>query len=241
MPEPLRAIFFDIDDTLYSTTEFTHNARRAGARAMIAAGLRMDEAALLAELLRVVDEFSSNDPAHFDKLLRRLPARLLDGLNPRILIAAGTVAYQDVKMRDLTPYEDVAEVLSALSKKPGLMLGVISSGRPDKQCEKLVRLGLHKLLDPTAIFITEDVGFSKSNPAIFKRASEYLGIAPSACLHIGDRRDHDIDPAKAAGFRTVLNLRSGKHKDKTGLTEPDYKIHNFWDLRDILKRDFDIE
>ena len=36
---PLEAIFFDIDDTLFSTTVFADKARRAAVDAMTAAGL----------------------------------------------------------------------------------------------------------------------------------------------------------------------------------------------------------
>ena len=238
MLNKLRALFFDIDDTLYSTTEFTLAARRAGIRAMIQFGLKMDEEALLKELLEIVDEFSSNDPLHFNKLLRRIPPQLMDGLNPNVLVACGIVAYQDVKYRELHPYEDVVEVMRLLSKQQGLKMGVISSGRPDKQYEKIVRMGLHKMLDPLAVFVAEEIGFSKTNARLYSRIAETLELKPGDCMMVGDRHDHDIDPAHQAGFKTVLNLRSGKHRDKAGQFAPDYQIHNFWDLMDILKRDY---
>ena len=56
----IKAIFFDIDGTLFSTMEFAAQARRASVKAMIKAGLNMDEESLLEELLEVVKEFSSN-------------------------------------------------------------------------------------------------------------------------------------------------------------------------------------
>ncbi len=40
MTKPLDAIFFDIDDTLFSTTVFADKARRAAIDAMLRAGLR---------------------------------------------------------------------------------------------------------------------------------------------------------------------------------------------------------
>ena len=66
MPQ-LRALFFDLDDTLYSTSEFSDKARRHSIDAMIEAGLRADPAFLLTELGEVVREFSSNHEYHFDK------------------------------------------------------------------------------------------------------------------------------------------------------------------------------
>ena len=38
----LDAVFFDIDDTLFSTSVFAETARRAAVEAMVAAGLQAD-------------------------------------------------------------------------------------------------------------------------------------------------------------------------------------------------------
>jgi putative hydrolase of the HAD superfamily len=107
----LKAIFFDIDDTLYSTYEFSEMARENAIKAMIGAGLRMSKEELRQELDEIVSEFSSNYEHHFDKLLMRIPRRLYKGANPSILIAAGVVAYHDTKFRYLNVYDDVLEVL----------------------------------------------------------------------------------------------------------------------------------
>ena len=123
----LRAIFFDVDDTLYSTSEFSEKARRNSIDAMIKAGLKADPEFLLAELEEVVREFSSNYEYHFDKLLLRLPRRLYRGINPAILIAAGVAAYHDTKFRYLRPFEDAYEVLRALTRSD-LIRGVITAG-----------------------------------------------------------------------------------------------------------------
>jgi putative hydrolase of the HAD superfamily len=60
----LKAIFFDIDDTLYSTYEFSEMARENAIRAMISAGLRMSKEELRQELDEIVHEFSSNYEYH---------------------------------------------------------------------------------------------------------------------------------------------------------------------------------
>jgi FMN phosphatase YigB (HAD superfamily) len=58
-------------------------------------------------------------------------------------------------------------------------------------------------------------------------------------MHIGDRPDRDIDPANRAGWITVLNRRSGRYHERPGQTPPAYTIHNFWDLLEIIERDFE--
>ncbi|MFW5858242.1 MAG: HAD family hydrolase, partial [Planctomycetota bacterium] len=114
---PLEAIFFDVDDTLYSTTEFAARARRNAVRAMRKAGLRLEEEACLHELEEVVNEFTSNYEHHFDKLLLRLPREMLGGVSPLILVAAGMIGYHDTKFHDLSPYEDAIEVLRILRER----------------------------------------------------------------------------------------------------------------------------
>ena len=93
MPSNLKAIFFDIDDTLYSTSEFSEMARSMALDAMIDAGLAVDKKVLQEELEEVINEFSSNYEHHFDKLLLRIPKRLYRGINPGIIVAAGVIAY----------------------------------------------------------------------------------------------------------------------------------------------------
>ena len=92
MRSRLRAIFFDIDDTLYSTYEFSEMARDAALEAMIKLGVRMSKERLRDELEEIVEEFSSNYEHHFDKLLLRIPRRYFKGLNHAVLVASAVGA-----------------------------------------------------------------------------------------------------------------------------------------------------
>ena len=84
----LKAILFDIDDTLCATTAFAKRARTAAVRAMIDAGLELAEEDVLCELAEVLIEFGSNYDHHFDKLLHRLHPQEL-AVNPALVVAAG--------------------------------------------------------------------------------------------------------------------------------------------------------
>src|SRR5262245_62192879 len=97
----LRAVFFDVDDTLYSTTGFAASARRAAVEAMIEHGLKMSADDAYAELGEVIAEFGSNYPHHYDRLLRRLPHGALPDGNPAVLVAAAIGAYHDMKYTSL--------------------------------------------------------------------------------------------------------------------------------------------
>ena len=175
MPRPLKAIFFDIDDTLFSTSDFAARARRAAVEAMRRVGLDYPRDYLLRELSEVVAEFSSNYGHHFNKLLLRIPASAYGGVNPAIIVAAGVVAYHETKFRELEPFADVRVVLQALAQTE-LVRGVITAGREVKQAEKLIRLDLYRYLTPYALFISDQIGISKPNVKLYQRACTDLGL-----------------------------------------------------------------
>lgn len=229
----LRAIFFDIDDTLFSTSTFAERARENSVDAMIAMGVRCGREMLLRELEEVVHEFSSNYEHHYDKLISRLPIECTIGLNVPLIVAAGVVAYHETKFRELSSYDDVTEVLRILAGYP-LILGIVSSGLTLKQMEKLIRLKVYPFLNPSAILISDQVGINKPNPKLYHRAVERVGVETGEALYVGDHPVHDIDAANAAGLITVWNRREGKHLDSRGRTKPDHVIFNFWDLLDLV-------
>lgn len=239
----LKVIFFDVDDTLYSTTEFARRARTAAVKNMIRFGLRMHSEDCLRELDEVVREFSSNYEAHFDKLLLRIPAHYYEGTNPAILVAAGVAGYHETKERELAAHEDVIEVMKLLRKYTPLRMGIITNGITVKQAEKIVRLNVYDYLDPGAILISDQEGMNKPNERFFIRACQRLKVQPNEAMYVGDHPRLDIDPANRIGMVSVHSRRSGKHVDDPGQSEPDFVIHNFWDLLEVLENNFgfDIE
>lgn len=240
MSTPLKGIFFDVDDTLYSTSEFSELARSHALEAMIQAGLGMEKAVLQEELDEVIGEFTSNYEHHFDKLLLRIPRRYYRGINPAVIVAAGVIAYHETKIRRLAPYEDAIEVLRLLSKT-SLILGVITEGLEVKQAEKLVRMRLNQYLSPNAIFISNQIGISKPNPKIYQRACSDLNLKPSETMYVGDNPLHDVDPPNQIGMLTVRMRRGGKYYGTEGKTTPRKEVQNFWDFLDYLRQEFDIQ
>ena len=83
----LEAIFFDIDDTLYSSTDFAWRARERAIEAMIRVGLKVEPELAMQELADVVAEFGSNDETLAGQYHSNLPRRswnqLLDPHGPR--------------------------------------------------------------------------------------------------------------------------------------------------------------
>jgi len=239
MPD-LRAIFFDVDDTLYSTSAFARLARDRGIDAMLQAGLTIPHDVLARELDEVVAEFPSNYEHHYDKLMVRLPASALAGLNPAVVVAAGVVAYHQTKVQELKPYDDVIFALRRLSKTD-LTLGIVTGGLAIKQAEKVIRLGILPFIDPAAVFISDQVGFGKANPKLFLRACQVAGVEPSEAMYVGDNPTNDIDPPNEIGMITVRIHRGGKYADIESRTPPTHEINDLGQLLDLLRADYGIQ
>ncbi len=238
MAEKLKALLFDIDDTLFSTSDFAERARRNAIRTMIEYGLAVDEETAYAELTEVINEFSSNYASHFDKLLVRLPReKAYPRVNPAVLVAAGVIGYHETKSLELRPFPDVTGALRRLARTP-LALGIVSAGLQTKQSEKLIRLGLYRYFRSDAVFISDQIGIGKPNPKLWTTACTSLGVEPTEVMYVGDNPLQDVDPCNTLGIVTVRSRRGTRHKDAVGKTAPRYEITTFDELIEILRRDF---
>jgi putative hydrolase of the HAD superfamily len=233
----LKAIFFDIDDTLYSTSEFAKTARLNSVKAMIAAGLNMKTEDCFQELTEIIEELGANYEHHYDKLLVRIPKQRYEGANPAVIVAAGVVAYHETKFKNLKPYPDVLEAFSLLSHKK-ILLGIITAGLEIKQAEKLIRLNILDYINPKAIFITGQLAIGKQNIKLYQHVCQYLNLSPGNCMYVGDNPLYDVDLPNKLGMITVLNRRSGKYMGVNGKTQPRHIIHNMWELLEILRQKY---
>lgn len=238
MASKLKVVLFDIDDTLYSTTEFTRLARMNAVRAMIETGLKVDEFKAFEELEKVTKEFGANYERHYDELIARLNVKL--EVSKSVIIAAGVIAYHDSKVKELKPFPDVEWALSVLSKSKKLKLGIISDGITLKQIEKVIRLGLLDYFDKSAMFFVDELGIRKPQPLLFTRVCEILEIAPQEIMYVGDHPTHDIDPANEAGLITIFYQRGGKYAFEEGLTQPHATIRDMMQLVSLLREKYKI-
>ena len=203
----IKAVLFDIDDTLFDTTTLAKMARMNAVKAMMESGLLIHDVQRgYRSLLRVVEKYGANYDQHFDKLLEDLGYQQ----DPKI-IAAGIVAYHDTKLAYLKPDADVIPTLIVL-RDNGLKIGVVSNGRSVKQWEKIIRLGLQHFFH--TVVISEEVGFEKPDVEIFKVALKKLNIKHDEALYVGDTLETDILGANKSGLFSVRLL---KKKQKESL------------------------
>ena len=100
---------------------------------------------------------------------------------------------------DNDQYQDGRECLIKL-KQAGFRIGIVAN-QPKSSADRLKQDDLMKYID--FLGISAIVGFEKPDPAFFKLAIEELALAAEEIIHIGNRIDTDVRPAKALGMKTV--------------------------------------
>jgi putative hydrolase of the HAD superfamily len=89
------------------------------------------------------------------------------------------------------------------------------------------------LLDCFSAFVfSDEIGCSKPDPRVFRRAAELAGCELSEIVHIGDREHNDIAGAKDAGARAVL-LTAAVDRG-SAVTRADAVCRDFSRLPEIL-------
>jgi putative hydrolase of the HAD superfamily len=219
----IKAILFDIDDTLFASTQFSQTARANAINAMIDAGLQAKESDAKKELQSIIKELGSNSAKHFNELASRFKCKDKDHC-----IAAGVWAYHNTKS-SISTYPRTASTLLEL-RESGFVVCAASEGKAIKQWDKLIRLGIDNMFDH--VFVTNSKEGS-SGVLFYRSISKILGLMPNNILMVGDNPKKDILTAKKAGFRTI-RLKQGKYI-KNSCTA-DISLKNICQIPKILQK-----
>ncbi|MDD5337167.1 MAG: HAD hydrolase-like protein [Candidatus ainarchaeum sp.] len=221
-----KLLFFDIDDVIFPSTEFSNLARRNALNAMIELGLDADYEKVARKLEEVIREKGSNYSNHFDYLLEKLG---VEKEKRARFVAAAVGSYHNTKA-SIQPYPDAPFALLKLREKYPLY--VASEGIAVKQWDKLICMRLALLFSDA--FVSEDLGVGKS-PGFYRKIAGMVGAKASECVMIGDREEKDIGPAKEAGWKTVRVRRKGA-KYSEGKSSADAEIKSLSELAKALEK-----
>jgi putative hydrolase of the HAD superfamily len=203
----IRAVLFDLDDTLYEQRTWLAGAWRAVARAAARQGA--DENAVHAALVAVAAEGSDRGRI-IDRALATIGA---DAVHVPVLVDAFRTYAGEV-----SPFAGVRAGLATLRSR--VPIGLVSDGDPSIQRAKLAALGLADAFD-AVVWSDELAGRAARKPhwLPFARALELLGTDPATTVFVGDRPEKDGVGAHRAGMRYVRVL-TGEYCDARDLVTP---------------------
>lgn len=182
----LKAIVFDLDDTLYGEKEYVRSGYRA-----------------IADFLPQVEQMEEKLWQAFEQKKSAIDEVLnAEGLYTEKLKQQCLTVYR-FHLPEIHFYDGVADLLYQL-RTEGYKLGVITDGRPEGQRAKIKTLGLDELID--CIIVTDELGgaeYRKPNKAAFVKMQEILGVAFDEMCYVGDNMKKDFIAPSLLGMRCI--------------------------------------
>ena len=220
MIKVIKAVFFDLFQTL---VQYEPPREELQARALGDFGIKVAPETLLRPLA-VADEYIYEEIARWSLSRRSKEEQMAVwvGYESRLLTEAGIEVDKPVilglldKMRgfdmQMVLYDDVLPALTDLKEK-GLRLGLISNF--DQDITALFdKLGLSPLLE--VVVTSQDTGYNKPHPEIFKAALKRAGVDAAEAVYVGDQYRVDVEGANGVGMKGMLLDRNGYYPAMTG-------------------------
>ncbi|HWA84284.1 MAG TPA: HAD family hydrolase [Fimbriimonadaceae bacterium] len=247
----IRAIFFDLDDTLCAYWEASKFGMRRAFELHGPEGFTVEEmvrywAAAFREFSPTLKQtgwydgyLKSGEPTRTEQMrLTLFRMGIVDEERAKAL----SQAYFVERDRALRLFDDSEFVLQSLSKR--YPLGLITNGPADIQRQEIRTLGIERFF--RHILIEGEMGEGKPNPTVFARALQAIDGKPEEILFVGNSYAHDVSPALACGWRAVWVRRATDVPPSAGIgpslpeempaggQAPDAVIANLSELLDML-------
>ncbi len=221
----IKAVLFDLDNTLIDFMKMKRRANDAAITAMIKAGLKIDKK----DAWRLLEKLFHKHGLEYQQIFNEFLTEILGHVDLKVL-AAAVVAYRGVKGDLLQPYTNAKLVLKKLKKK-GYRLGVVTDAPKFQAWTRLYEMRLEKYFD--IVVTLDDSGSFKHTGLPFERAIDMLGFKPKEIMMVGDWVSRDIIPANKLGIKTVL-AKYGQWQIIQENFKADYEIDDISELLKIL-------
>ena len=186
----LKAIVFDLDDTLYPQVSF----KRSGFNAVstwLVKNQALDQSTVLLKLDAILEQFGPSYPNMFDRLAERLD------LKPNLVPQMVRVFIDHKPQIDC--FEGVFSILSRLRRN--YRLGILTDGRLSVQQNKIRALRLERSVD--YILCSDSLGLEKPAVALFQWFENKFGLRGEQLMYVGDNPRKDFWGANQLGWETI--------------------------------------
>lgn len=205
--------------------ELKKRSCEAAITAMIDAGLSMKKEDALSQLFSLYGKHGIEDHMIFQRFLRKTMKQV-----SYPILAAGIVAYRNVRSSYLIAYPFVHQTLQELQRR-NIILCVLTDAPRLKAWIRIAALRLTPYFNHVITF--DDTCTRKPSPVPFQKMLQAINFKPQVCLMVGDMINRDIKGAKQVGIKTCF-ARYGAQKKQVGKSA-DYIIDEIIQLLDIAK------
>lgn len=219
----IRAVIFDLDNTLIDFRKIKMLSCEAAMDAMISAGLKIERKEGLNMLFGLYAKYGLEYQKIFQVFLKEVNGKL----DYRIM-AYGIVAYRRVKESLLYSYPKVSSTLDEIRRR-NLGLGILSDAPRIQAWIRLAAMSIADKFDAVVTF--DDTKRRKPDPKPFLFVLKKFKIRPEEALMVGDSMRRDIRPARKLGMKTALALY-GLEKHESG--KADFRIKKPEDILKVL-------
>jgi len=131
-------------------------------------------------------------------------------------------------------YQDAIACIDAI-KATGAKIGLVAN-QPLASIDSLKRDGIFEKID--FVGISAKVGLEKPDPAFFQLALKELGTDAKDAIHIGNRFDTDVLPAKNLGMRTVWVLRGEANPEpsQSDIDQADIVVPDLTNVAELIAK-----
>lgn len=222
----IRAIIFDLDNTLTDFMKMKAASIDAAVEGMIDLGLPLSRTQARERIFDIYDREGIEYQKVFDHFLKEVY-----GFVQPSLLAAAIISYRRARESYLVLYPHVRPTLTELLRR-GLRLAVLSDAPALQAWMRLHHLALNHLFE--FVITHDDTGVFKPHPIGFQRALDLLQMRSEEVLMVGDWPERDMVGAASLGIRTVF----ARYGDTKGVTESgaDFEIDDIQEILPILDR-----
>lgn len=102
----------------------------------------------------------------------------------------------------IKPFPETNELFTKLAQCH-FQLGMITNGPGKHQLQKIINLGLLQYVPLENVLISDDIGHAKPHPEIFREASKRIDLTPDQLVYVGDSWKNDVIASIEAGWNAV--------------------------------------
>ncbi|MFB6268983.1 MAG: HAD family hydrolase [Halobacterium sp.] len=227
------AVFFDLDDTLYSYPECNEAGKRAAWEEARDLGYDLSREAFDDRYMEgrreVKRELAGTASAHERFLYFKRALEIHTGTHRAKDALALGEAYWGTYVDEMELFEGVRETLRALQDE-GVDVAIVSNLTTRIQMKKIERLGVDGLVD--LVLTSEETGSEKPASVMFTLPLAQLDRRPSETVMVGDSVPADVAGGNAVGLTTVLFNEDAD--GETGHRQPDHQIDAFGDVLEVV-------